>query len=223
MSSPSLMLRTSSSAVASTSCRTPSSLAGLSRGARAPICSGSDQQRWRRPRGECVAAAAGSPACPSSSDSHRRRPVLAAAASPDDSSGGSAPQTAAPAPVVAVEGDVVRVHWSCRDAVTGAVLECSRGGGAIVASAPRGTSPSSSSPDENDDEDQKGEPLTFEVGAGDTQNNPIFEAFDDAVRGLPVGGRAEIEAKGGAWDPSRLFTVPRAHDEVARLEGRYKK
>mgnify|MGYP000081249198 CR=1 FL=1 len=34
---------------------------------------------------------------------------------------------------------------------------------------------------------------------------------------------AEIEAEGGAWDPARLFTVPREHEEVQRLEGRYKK
>jgi FKBP-type peptidyl-prolyl cis-trans isomerase 2 len=110
----------------------------------------------------------------------------------------------------------VRMHWSCRDAESGAVLECSRDGGAIVATAPGAASGSG-------DPSEKGEPLTFEVGAGDTQNNPIFEAFDAAVRGLAVGERAEIEAEGGAWDPSRLFVVPRAHDEVQRLEGRYKK
>jgi hypothetical protein len=139
----------------------------------------------------------------------RRSPAAASASSPDGPT-----STAPPPPVVAVEGDIVRMHWSCRDAETGAVLECSRGGGAIVATAPGADA---------GDESEKGEPLTFEVGAGDTQANPIFEAFDAAVRGLAVGERAEIEAEGGAWDPSRLFTVPRQHDEVMRLEGRYKK
>jgi FKBP-type peptidyl-prolyl cis-trans isomerase 2 len=84
------------------------------------------------------------------------------------------------------------------------------------------TAPGAEREKKGSDPEEDSEPLTFEVGAGDTQANVIFEAFDAAVRGLAVGERAEIEAEGGAWDPARLFTVPREHEEVQRLEGRYK-
>jgi len=205
MSSSVAQLRARSSAAASTSYRpttmTPS--VGLQR-ARAPICGGQNDPP-RRPR-------------------RRRAPPACRC---QDPSAPAAAAAAAPAPVVAVEGDVVRVHWSCRDAQSGAVLSCSRGGGAIVASAPRGDVTAGGNGGEDgkdgDGEDGDREPLTFEVGAGCAQNNPIFDAFDDAVRGLPLGGRAEVRAEGGPWDAARLFTVPRAHDEVARLEGRYKR
>lgn len=176
-------------------------------------------------RGPASAAAAAAPLARRISSRHRPGSVSRAAAadlpSPSSSRSG-APQPPPPAPVVAVEGDVVRVHWSCRDATTGATLECSRGGGSIVATAPGAGLALAPGADSSSDREDS-EPLTFEVGAGDTQANPIFEAFDDAVRGLAVGERAEIEAEGGAWDPARLFTVPREHEEVQRLEGRYKK
>lgn len=66
------------------------------------------------------------------------------------------------------------------------------------------------------------EPLTFEIGAGEIISNPIFRAFDGAVRGLGVGEEVEMEIHGGDWKPELLFTVPRDHPEVERLEGRYK-
>jgi FKBP-type peptidyl-prolyl cis-trans isomerase 2 len=66
------------------------------------------------------------------------------------------------------------------------------------------------------------EPTTFEVGAGDIVGNRLFEAFDDAVRGLAVGEIASICAQGGEWQPELLFRVPAGHEEVTRLQGRYK-
>jgi hypothetical protein len=37
------------------------------------------------------------------------------------------------------------------------------------------------------------EPLSFEVGAGDMMGNKLFQGFDEAVRGLAVGQRTELE------------------------------
>ncbi len=52
---------------------------------------------------------------------------------------------------------------------------------------------------------------------------PKIQAFDGAVRGLGVGEAIELEMSGGDWQPELLFTVPKDHPEVERLEGRYKK
>lgn len=135
-----------------------------------------------------------------------------------------------------------------------------------------------------------GEAATFEVGAGDIVGNNLFQAFDEAVRGLAVGDRVRIkvrgvgrvrlvvvvgggvrhtthqmrgldawaagganvqqactertrphaplcllcptrgchhspshQAEGGEWKQELLFVVPRDHEEVQRLENRYKK
>lgn len=57
-----------------------------------------------------------------------------------------------------MEGDIVTVHWKCLNE-QGEVLESSKA---------------------------SDEPTTFEVGAGDIVGNQIFEAFDEAVRGLAV-------------------------------------
>jgi len=67
-----------------------------------------------------------------------------------------------------------------------------------------------------------GEPLTFEVGAGEMMGNKLFQGFDEAVRGLAVGQTTVLEASGGEWKRELLFAVPRDHPEVQRLEGRYK-
>lgn len=32
-----------------------------------------------------------------------------------------------------------------------------------------------------------------------------------------------LQAEGGDWKPELLFMVPREHEEIQRLEGRYKK
>jgi FKBP-type peptidyl-prolyl cis-trans isomerase 2 len=61
------------------------------------------------------------------------------------------------------------------------------------------------------------EPLTFEVGASSVMGNPLFQAFDQAVRGLCVGESARVAARGGEYDKELLFQVPRAHAEVQRL------
>ena len=62
------------------------------------------------------------------------------------------------------------------------------------------------------------EPLTFEVGASGVMGNPLFQAFDRAVRGLRVGDTAVVKAAGGEYDKELLFAVPRDHAEVLRLE-----
>ena len=48
--------------------------------------------------------------------------------------------------------------------------------------------------------------------------NPLFQAFDRAVRGLRVGGSAVVKAAGGEYNKELLFAVPRSHEEMARLE-----
>lgn len=97
-------------------------------------------------------------------------------------------------PLVAVGGDLVTLHFVCKTP-QGEVLESTR---------------------------EKGEPLTFELGAGEVVGNALFQSFDAAVRGLAVGDKVEIEASGGDWNPDLLFRAPRDHPEVERLEGRYK-
>ena len=62
-------------------------------------------------------------------------------------------------PLRVVEGDIVTVHWKCLND-QGEVLDSS---------------------------EASDEATTFEVGAGDVVGNQLFEAFDQAVRGLAVG------------------------------------
>jgi hypothetical protein len=40
---------------------------------------------------------------------------------------------------------------------------------------------------------------------------------------LPSGLPACLQISGGEWKKELLFSVPRDHPEIARLEGRYKK
>ena len=94
----------------------------------------------------------------------------------------------------AQEGDIVTIHWSCLNE-QGDVLETSK---------------------------TAEEPTTFEVGAGDIVGNQLFEAFDEAVRGLTVGETIGIKANGGEWNEELVFKVPRDHPEIQRMEGRYK-
>ena len=91
-------------------------------------------------------------------------------------------------------GDVVSIHWACLDD-TGATIETSR---------------------------TSGEPTTFEVGAGDIVGNELFEAFDEAVRGLSIGETIGIKADGPAWTEELMFNVPMDHPEIERMNGRYK-
>lgn len=97
-------------------------------------------------------------------------------------------------PLVAVEGDVVTVEYVCKD-VQGNVLASSA---------------------------EDGEPATFEIGAGDVVGNKLFKAFDEAVRGLPIGSDSVLRANGGEWNRDLMFDVPANHDEITRLEQRYK-
>ncbi|GAB4814738.1 hypothetical protein N2152v2_001784 [Parachlorella kessleri] len=69
---------------------------------------------------------------------------------------------------------------------------------------------------------EAGEPTSFQIGAGDIVGNNLYQAFDEAVRGLGVGDRVRIKAEGGEWKQDLLFVVPRTHEEVVRLENRYK-
>ena len=68
-------------------------------------------------------------------------------------------------PLRAVEGDIVTLHWTC----------CNENGEMLESSNP------------------PNEPATFEVGAGNIVGNRIFEAFDEAVRGLAVGETVSIK------------------------------
>ena len=62
------------------------------------------------------------------------------------------------------------------------------------------------------------EALTFEVGGAAAVGNPLFLAFDSAVRGMVEGDQALVNASGGAYDPSLLFRVPIDHPEILRLQ-----
>mmetsp|Transcript_30386 Transcript_30386/g.72298 ORF Transcript_30386/g.72298 Transcript_30386/m.72298 type:complete len:232 (+) Transcript_30386:103-798(+) len=103
--------------------------------------------------------------------------------------------TAEDVPRVVVEGDVVRVHYVCRDE-NGEMIESSR--------------------------DAEVDGLSFEVGSGGVTGNPFYQGFDEAVRGLSAGQTVTLEASGGEWKQDLVFNVPRDHEEIARLEGRYK-
>ena len=71
--------------------------------------------------------------------------------------------------------------------------------------------------------DGRGEPLTFEVGAGDVFGNELFQAFDEVVRGRAAGESVRLSCPSPpAWDPELLFRVPGDHPEVERMRGRYK-
>ena len=71
--------------------------------------------------------------------------------------------------------------------------------------------------------DGRGEPLTFEVGAGDVFGNALFQAFDEVVRGRAAGEKVRLTCPSPpAWDPELLFRVPGDHPEVERMRGRYK-
>ena len=65
------------------------------------------------------------------------------------------------------------------------------------------------------------EAVTFEVGASDVMGNPLFKAFDEAVRKLNVGNSAVVSASGGDYDPNLLFSVPANHEEIARLRAEW--
>ncbi|KAK9905838.1 hypothetical protein WJX75_007369 [Coccomyxa subellipsoidea] len=50
-------------------------------------------------------------------------------------------------------------------------------------------------------------------------SSTTFAAFDEAIRGLPLGSTTVLEAKGGDWNRELFFEVPRDHAEIQRLEG----
>ena len=80
---------------------------------------------------------------------------------------------------VAMDGDTVFIHYICRDE-----------DGNVV-----------------DDSADSEEPVSFEVGAGEITGNPLFQAFDEAIRGLPLGSTTVLEAKGGDWNRELFFEV----------------
>jgi len=67
-------------------------------------------------------------------------------------------------------------------------------------------------------QEEEANPVTFEVGAADVVGNPLFKAFDKAVRSMRVGESVGIEASGGEYDANLLFRVPTEHPEIARLK-----
>lgn len=69
--------------------------------------------------------------------------------------------------VRAEEGDIVTLTWRCLD-----------DDGNVIG-----------------DSDEGEEPTTFEVGAGDIVGNRLFEAFDEAIRGVAVGEMVRIKVR----------------------------
>ena len=65
------------------------------------------------------------------------------------------------------------------------------------------------------------ESVTFEVGASDVMGNPLFRAFDEAVRTIEIGETATARAHGGEYDPNLLFAVPSEHEEIRRLRNEW--
>jgi len=70
---------------------------------------------------------------------------------------------------------------------------------------------------------EEADDLSLELGSGDVVGNPLFKAFDDALRSKQVGDRVECDIQGGEWKPELLFKIPTDHQEVQRLKMRYEK
>lgn len=113
--------------------------------------------------------------------------------SPPESVARSASSQQAVGPRVAEPGDTVTISYVCKSEED-VVLDASR----------------------------DKEPLQFEVGAGDVVGNALFQAFDDAVKGLKEGDAALVQAQGGEWKRELMFNVPIDHEEIQRLSGRYR-
>lgn len=164
--------------------------------------------------------------------------VAAAASEPSSSSDGGGGR-------VAERGDMVTVHYTLYEEI---LESSSSSSGSPSASASENDSSSSSSNDgeqaspppppivvEDPDKkkyqvldssregDGRGEPLTFEVGAGDVFGSELFQAFDEVVRGRAAGDTVRLACPSPpAWDPELLFRVPGGHPEIERMRGRYK-
>lgn len=82
-----------------------------------------------------------------------------------------------------MNGDTVFIHYICRDE-----------DGNVV----------------DDSAESEDHPVSFEVGAGEITGNPLFQAFDEAIRGLPLGSTTVLEARGGDWNRELFFEV--CHD-----------
>lgn len=61
-----------------------------------------------------------------------------------------------------------------------------------------------------------------QVGVGEVLGNPLVKALEEAVRGRGAGDAVELELQGGDYQPELVFTVPRGHAEIERLQGRYR-
>jgi len=64
-------------------------------------------------------------------------------------------------------------------------------------------------------------PMTFEVGVGQSVQNPLFQGIDQEVLGLKVGDCKSLSMSGPDWNPDLLFKVPFDHPEIERLQRRY--
>ncbi len=49
--------------------------------------------------------------------------------------------------------------------------------------------------------------MSLQVGAGEVTGNPLFQAFDEAIRGCALGETTVLEAKGGDWQRELFFEV----------------
>jgi len=62
--------------------------------------------------------------------------------------------------------------------------------------------------------------MLSQVGAGEVTGNPLFQAFDEAIRGCALGETAVLEAKGGEWMPDLYFKVCSASWTTHQLHSR---
>lgn len=167
------------------------------------------------------------------------RPVVAAAAAAEQQSG---PQR------LAERGDMVTVHYTLYEEVLSSEdpsssSSSSSPGPASAASSAEASAPAAPAPaavevvedpskkkkykvldsSRVEEDGRRGEPLTFEVGAGDVFGNELFQAFDEVVRGRAAGDVVRLTCPSPpAWDPELLFRVPGDHPEIDRMSGRYK-
>lgn len=62
----------------------------------------------------------------------------------------------------------------------------------------------------------------MQVGVGEVLGNPLAQALEQAVRSHGEGDIVELEITGGEYKKDLVFRVPIDHQEVQRLQGRYR-
>lgn len=60
------------------------------------------------------------------------------------------------------------------------------------------------------------EPMTLRIG--DAHELALYQAADNNARGLSVGEKAHFQAECVPWREDLVFTIPRSHEEIQRIE-----